>query len=203
MVSGDVGVGSSIRAKTGEGSFSFTTSSRVLPSVGLGSGPARSFFSFSFSFFFDLTPALLNATSNCLDDTPRTGRPLLGPVEDWPECDGPEVEAGVDPFPCAGESYGWWSGLGCGGCFWVSCLCDGLRGSLGGLGGGFAFGMIVGMGVAAFAGVFLGVWDAAALACFWAIFFAFLLGSAGGLGFATSLFLASRLDGGMALLITD
>lgn len=63
--------------------------------------------------------------------------------------------------------------------------------------------MIVGTCVDALAGAFFGVWDAAPLVCFWAVFFAFLLDSAGGLGFATSFFFASRFVGGMALLITD
>lgn len=63
--------------------------------------------------------------------------------------------------------------------------------------------MIVGTGVDALAGAFVGVWDAAPLTRFWATFFAFLLDSAGGLGFTTSLFFASRLDGEIALLITD
>jgi len=93
--------------------------------------------------------------------------------------------------------------LDCGGGFCDSCFCGGWRGSLGGLGGGFAFGMIVGTGVVVLAGAFFVVWDPAALACFWAAFFAFLLDSAGGLGFVTSFFLVSRFDGGMALLITD
>lgn len=191
------GAGSSIRAKTGGGCFSFPTSSRVLPSVALESIPVSSFF--SFSFFLDLTPALLKATSNCLDDTPRTGRLLLGAVDDCPECDGPGVGVVVDVFPCTGGSVGWGSGLDCGGCFWDSCLC----GSLAGLGDGFTFGMIVGTGAGALAGAFFCVWDAVPLVCFWAAFFAFLLSSAGGLGFKTSFFFASRLDGGIALLITD
>lgn len=70
------GAGSSIRAKTGGGSFSFATPSGLfLSSVVLESVPAAPFF--SFSFFLDLTPALFKATSNCLDDAPRTGRLLL------------------------------------------------------------------------------------------------------------------------------
>lgn len=81
MTGGGVGVGSSIRAMTRGGSFSFATSSRTLPSIGLESVPAPPFFSFSFSFFFDFTPAPLKAASNCLEDTPRTGRLLLGAVE--------------------------------------------------------------------------------------------------------------------------
>ena len=108
-VAGDGGgAGSSIRAKTG-GSFSFGPSSRGLPSVGLKSALVPSFFSlsFSFSFFgFDLTPALLKAASNCLDDALRTGRLLLGVVDDWPECDGPGAAVEVDVFPCAGDSEG-------------------------------------------------------------------------------------------------
>ena len=80
MVGGDAGVGSSIRAMTGGGSPPFATSSRALPSVGLESVLVSSFF--SFSFFFDFTPAPVKAASNCLEDTPRTGRPLLGAVED-------------------------------------------------------------------------------------------------------------------------
>lgn len=63
--------------------------------------------------------------------------------------------------------------------------------------------MMVGTGVVALAGVFFDVCDAAPLACFWLAFFPFLLDSAGGLGFATSFFFASRFDGGIALLITD
>lgn len=98
MTDGGTGAGSSIRANTGGGTFSLTTSSLVLPSVPLESVPISSFF--SFSFFLDLTPALLRATSNCLDDTPRTGRLLLGVVDGWPECDGPGVDVAVDVFPC-------------------------------------------------------------------------------------------------------
>lgn len=206
MAGGGAGVGSSIRAMTGGGSFSFfTTSSRTLLSVGLESVLASSFF--SLSLFLDFTPAPLKAASNCLEDAPRTGRPLLGPVEGWPECDGPGVGIWigiwVDVFPCVGRLDGWGSGLDCGGCFWDSCFCGGWRGSLDGLGGGFAFGMIVGTGVAALAGVFFGAWDVAPLPCFWAAFFAFLLDSAGGLGFAASFFFASRFDGGIVLLMTD
>jgi hypothetical protein len=192
------GVGSSIRAMTGGGSFSLLA--RTLLSVGLESALASSFF--SFSFFLGFTPAPLKAASNCLDDAPRTGRPLLGAVEGWPGCDGPGAGVEVDVLPCAGGLDSWESGLGLGGCFWDSCFCGGWRGSLGGL-GRFAFGMIVGAGVAAFAGVFFGAWDAAPLACFWAALFAFLLDSAGGLGFAASFFFPSRFDGGIALLITD
>jgi len=195
------GAGSSIRAETGGGSFSFAASSRVLPSVALESILASSFF--SFSFFLDLTPALLKATSNCLDDTPRTGRFLLGAADCWPEWDGPGVDVAADVLPCVGGSDGWGSGLGRGGCFWGSCFCDCLRGSLTGLGGGFTFGMTVGTGVDALAGALFGVWGVAPLACFWAAFFTFLLDSGGGVGFATSFFLASRLEGGIALLITD
>ena len=138
-------------------SLSFAASSRTLPSVGLGSAPALSFF--SFSFFFDLTPALLKATSNCLDDAPRTGRLLLDPAEGWPEFDDPGVGVGVDmdAFPCEGRSDGLGSGLGGGCCFWDSCFCGCWRGSLGGFGGGFVFGMIVGTGVDALAAVFFAV----------------------------------------------
>jgi len=143
------------------GFFSFFAgSSRTLPSVGLESVPASPFF--SFSLFLDFTPAPLKAASNCLDETPRTGRTLLDVVEGWLDCDGPGVGAGVDVFPCVGGFDGLGSCLGCGGCFWDSCFCGGWRGSLGGLGGGFAFGMIV----TALAGAFFGVLDAAPLACF-------------------------------------
>ena len=110
MTGGGVGVGSSIRAVTGGGFFSLFATSRTLPSVGLESMPASSFF--SFSFFLDFTPAPLRAASNCLEDTPRTGRPLLGAVEGWPECDGPGAGVGVDVFPCVGGLDAWGSGLG-------------------------------------------------------------------------------------------
>ena len=109
---------------------------------------------------------------------------------------------GVVAFPCVGGSDGWRSGLDGSGCFWGSCFCGFWRGSLAGLGGGFIFGMIVGTGVDTLAS-FFGVWDAAPLARFWVAFFTFLLDSAGGLGFRTSFFFVSRLDGGIALLITD
>lgn len=73
------GAGSSTRAVTSGGPFSFfATSSRTLPSVDFGSAPASSFF--SFPFFLDFTPAPLKAASICLDDTSSTGRPLLGTV---------------------------------------------------------------------------------------------------------------------------
>jgi len=79
-VGGGVGAESSIRAMTGGGSFSFlVTSSRTLPSVGFESVPTSSLF--SFPFFLDFTPAPLKAASICLDDTSRTGRPLLGAVK--------------------------------------------------------------------------------------------------------------------------
>ena len=79
VAGGGAGAGSSIRAVTGGGPLSFfATSSRIFPSVGFGSAPASSFF--SFPFLLDLTPAPLKAASICLDDTSRTGRPLLGAV---------------------------------------------------------------------------------------------------------------------------
>jgi len=79
VAGGGAGDGSSIRAVTGGGSFSFFATSRTLPSVGLESVLTSSFL--SFSFFLDFTPAPLKAASNCLEDAPRTGRPLLGAVE--------------------------------------------------------------------------------------------------------------------------
>ena len=62
---------------------------------------------------------------------------------------------------------------------------------------------MVGTDVDTLAGAFFGVWGAAPLARLSPALFGFLLGSAGGLGFATSFFFASRLDGGIALLMTD
>lgn len=92
--------------------------------------------------------------------------------------------------------------MDCGGCFCDSCFCGCWRGSLAGLDDGFTFGMIVGTGVDKLAGAFFGVWDAVPLARFWA-FFVFSPAPTGGLGFTASFFFASRLDVGVALLITD
>ena len=79
MADSGAGAGSSIRAKARGGSFSFAISSQSLLSAALESVPTSSFL--SFPFFLDLTPAPLKATSNCLDDTPRTGRLLFGAVD--------------------------------------------------------------------------------------------------------------------------